>query len=235
MWHGPVVRIRSAAVADRFALWVYGVLDDDAPGPARGLGVDGQPVEFVRADGLAALVSRVPCPQFDTHVLCRSLQERRTLDALVRAHQDVLREALALGTVVPFGFATVLKNDAAVRALLKRDRARLSEGLTRLRGMSEWSLKAHSREHRGSPLVDALHERLASTTTGAVRLPCAQRSLALHAAYLVTEAEASVFAGLVWKLAHEYDSDGIALELTGPWPAFHFSEAPAPTCLTVER
>jgi hypothetical protein len=101
--------------------------------------------------------------------------------------------------------------------------------------MSEWSLKAYSDEHRGGGLVVELHERLASTTTGAARLPCAERRVALHAAYLVTEAEAAVFAGLVWKLAHEYDGDGIALELTGPWPAFHFSAAPDPTCLTVER
>ncbi|MDA0159938.1 GvpL/GvpF family gas vesicle protein [Solirubrobacter ginsenosidimutans] len=227
--------VRSAAVVDRFALWVYGVLDSDAPGPARGQGVDGQPVEIVRADGFAALVSRVPCPRFDTHVLCRSLQERRTFEALVRAHQDVLREALALGAVVPFGFATVLENEAALRALLKRDRARLTEGLARLRGMSEWSLKAYSDEHRGGPLVDALHERLASTTTGAARLPSAERCVALHAAYLVTEAEATVFAGLVWRLAREHDADGISLELTGPWPAFHFSQAPATACLTGER
>jgi hypothetical protein len=229
------VDIRCATVADRLALWVYGVLDGDAPGPARGPGVDGQPVELVRADGLAALVSRVPCPHFDSQVLCRSLQTRRTFETLLRAHQDVLREALALGAVLPFGFATVLKNDAAVRALLRRDRARLSDGLARLSGMSEWSLKAYSDEHRGGAIVDALHERLASTTSGALRLPCAERRVALHAAYLVTEAEASVFAGLVWKLAHEYHAEGIALELTGPWPAFHFSDAVAPTCSTAER
>jgi hypothetical protein len=224
------VDIRSAAVVDRFALWVYGVVESDAPGPTRGLGVDGQPVELVRAEGFAALVSRVPCPRFDTQVLCRSLQDRRTFEALVRAHQDVLREALALGAVVPFGFATVLENEPAVRALLKRDRARLSAALARLRGMSEWSLKAYSDEHRGGALVDELHERLASTTTGAARLPSAERRLALHAAYLVTEAEATVFAGLVWRLARDHDANGISLELTGPWPAFHFSQAPASTC-----
>jgi hypothetical protein len=221
-------------VADRFALWVYGVLDRDAPGPPRGLGVDGQPVELVRAGGVAALVSRVPCPRFDPHVLCRSLQQRRTFEALVRAHQDVLREALALGAVVPLGFATVLKSDAAVRALLKRDAARFSAALARLRGMTEWSLKAYSDEHQGGALANDLHERLAATVTGAARLPCAERCLALHAAYLVTEAEAPVFAGLVWTLAREHDGDGIALELTGPWPAFHFSEAPASPRLTGE-
>lgn len=212
-------------MADRFALWVYGVLDEDAPGPPPILGVEGRPVELMRADGVAALVSRVPCPRFDTHNLCRLLQERRTLEALVRAHQDVLRESLALGAVVPFGFATVLKNEAAVRALLKRDRARLAQSLGRLRGMSEWSLKAYAEEHGDGALVEDLHERLAAATTGATRLPTAERCVALHAAYLVTEAEATVFAGLVWSLAREHGSDGLALELTGPWPAFHFSGA----------
>jgi hypothetical protein len=213
-------------VADRFALWVYGVLDGEAPGPPQCLGVDGQYVELVRADGVAALISRVPCPRFDAHILCRSLQQQRTFEALLRAHQAVLREALAFGAVVPFGFATVLKNEAAVRGLLRRDGARLSGMLARLRGMTEWSLKAYSSEHRDGALVDDLHERLAATTTGAARLPCAERRLALHAAYLVTDAEATVFATLVWTLAREHDREGIALELTGPWPAFHFSEAP---------
>jgi hypothetical protein len=213
-------------VADRFALWVYGVLDGDAPGPPQCLGVDGQYVELVRAHGVAALISRVPCPRFDSHILCRALQQQRTFEALLRAHQDVLREALALGAVVPFGFATVLKNEAAVRALLKRDGARLSGRLARLQGMTEWSLKAYASEDHGGTLVDDLHERLAATATGAARLPCAERRLALHAAYLVTEAEALVFATLVWKLAREHDGEGIALELTGPWPAFHFSQAP---------
>jgi hypothetical protein len=215
-------------VADRSALWVYGVLDGAAPGPPETTGVDGTPVELVRADGLAAVVSRVPRPRFDTHVLCRSLQERKTFERLVGAHQAVLRESLALGAVVPLGFATVVANEAAVRALLKTRRERLSELLTRLQGMAEWSLKAYAREHDGGPELEDLHERLAATATRAARLPCAERTLALHAAYLVTEAEATVFAGLVWSLAREHDDAGIALELTGPWPAFHFSEAPAP-------
>ena len=212
-------------MTDRFALWVYGVLDGEAPGPPPCLGVDGDhSVDLVRVDGLAALVSRVPCPRFDAHVLCRSLQQQRTFEALVRAHQDVLREALVLGAVVPFGFATVLKSEAAVRALLRRDHARLSGTLARLRGMTEWLLKAYVEEHRGGTLVDDLHERLAATTTSAARLPCAERRVALNAAYLVADADATVFATLVWTLAREHHGEGIALELTGPWPAFHFSE-----------
>jgi hypothetical protein len=108
-------------VADRFALWVYGVVDGEPPGPPPCVGVDGHHrVELVRADGLAALASRVPRPRFDAHVLCRALQQPRTFEALVRTHQDVLREALALGAVLPFGFATVFKSEAAVRALLRR-------------------------------------------------------------------------------------------------------------------
>jgi hypothetical protein len=156
-------------------------------------------------------------------VLLRSLQHRRTFDALLRAHQSVLREALALGAVVPFGFATVLKTEADVREQLRRDGARLSATLGRLRGMAEWSLKAYAAEQAGDTVVEDLHERLAATTTSAARLTCTEQSLALHAAYLVTEAESTVFATLVWKLAHEHDGKGLALELTGPWPAFHFS------------
>lgn len=212
-------------MANRFALWVYGVVDGEAPGPPSGTGVDNRAVELVRAGPVAALTSRVPRPRFDSRGLCRSLQRAKTFETLVRAHQDVLREALALGPVVPFGFATVLDNEAAVRALLRREGARLGELLGRLRGMTEWTLKAYASEPGGGTIVDELHERLASTASGATRLPCTERKLVLHAAYLVTEAEATVFATLVWTLARAHDADGIALELTGPWPAFHFSEA----------
>lgn len=212
---------------ERFAFWIYGVVEAGVAGPPRCLGVDDQCVELVRVDGVGALVSRVPRPHFDAPVLCRSLQQRRSFEALLHAHQGALREALALGPVVPFGFATVLPTEAALRALLRRERPRLTGALARLRGKSEWSLKAYAAEHGSGELVNGLHERLAATTTGATRLPVAERGLALHAAYLVTEAEANVFATLVWTLARDHGEDGIALELTGPWPAFHFSEAPA--------
>jgi hypothetical protein len=211
-------------MAERLALWVYGVLDAGAPGPPPCVGVDGRHrIELVQADGLVALASRVPRARFDAHGLCRALQQPRTFEALVRAHQDVLREALALGAVVPIGFATVLRDEAAVRALLRRERERLLETLARLRGMTEWSLKAYVEEPRGGGLADDLHARLAASTSAAARLPCGERRLALNAAYLVADADATVFATLVWKLAREHDAAGVALELTGPWPPFHFS------------
>ena len=119
---------RRRAMADRFALWVYGVVDGGAPGPPRVMGVDGQPVELLRAGGVAALVSRVPCPRFDTHGLCRLLQQRRTLETLVRAHQDVLRE----GARARRGRAAGLRD----RGQERRGRARAAQARSRaaLRG-----------------------------------------------------------------------------------------------------
>jgi gas vesicle protein GvpL/GvpF len=210
------------------ALWVYGVLDGAVPGPPPCPGVDRHHgIELVRAGGLAAIASRVPSARFDAPALCRSLAQPRTVEALVRAHENVLREALALGPVVPFGFATVFETLAGVRTMLARDRASLFASLGQLRGKAEWALKAYADEPPDGSLVDELHQRLAATAILATRLTTSEPDVALNAAYLVADSDAPVFAALVWKLAREHDRDGIALELSGPWPAFHFSEAAA--------
>jgi Gas vesicle synthesis protein GvpL/GvpF len=75
--------------------------------------------------------------------------------------------------------------------------------------------------------VSSVHERLLASADGAVLSPAQDRRLSgraeemvLNAAYLVPDADAPAFASLVAELAASY---GVALELTGPWPAYHFS------------
>jgi hypothetical protein len=73
--------------------------------------------------------------------------------------------------------------------------------------------------------VAGVHARLAEGACAAVLAPPQDRRLSgrdaemvLNASYLVERERAGDFAGLVDALGR----DGVALELTGPWPAYHF-------------
>jgi hypothetical protein len=48
--------------------------------------------------------------------------------------------------------------------------------------------------------------------------------MALNAAYLVADSDVDEFTALVAELADRHARDGLELALTGPWPAYHFSE-----------
>jgi Gas vesicle synthesis protein GvpL/GvpF len=94
-------------------------------------------------------------------------------------------------------------------------------------------LARRSAERRQAALEDdalvaaaaGVHARLAQGASAAVlaapqdrRLHGRDTEMMLNASYLVERERAGDFAGLVESL----DADGLALELTGPWPAYHF-------------
>ena len=79
--------------------------------------------------------------------------------------------------------------------------------------------------------VEGLHARLQERAADAVLNPpqhgelWAQRGeMVLNAAYLVANVDADRFGALVAELAGRHRSDGLEVELTGPWPAYNFSE-----------
>jgi hypothetical protein len=248
-------------------LWVYGVLDGDVAGPPPCRGVDeARDVELIRHAELAAAASPVSLEAFDERGLRESLEDLDRLEALARAHQRVLDEALRMGAVVPFAICTVYAGAEGVREMLERERAPLTAALRRLRGTAEWGVKAYlvGREEGGTvaatpasgtdylarkrtardaaqtarreleATVDAAHARLRERAAGAVLSPPQDRRLSgrddqmlLNAAYLVADADAQVFGSVVADLARRLWAEGLELELTGPWPAYHFSEAAA--------
>jgi hypothetical protein len=125
-------------------LWVYGVLDGDVASPPPGRGVDGaHVVELIRHADLAAAASHVPLDEFGEEGLRESLEDLDRLEALARAHERVLDEALRMGTVVPFPICTVYEGAEGVRQMLERERGPLAAALRRLRGTAEWGVKAY--------------------------------------------------------------------------------------------
>jgi hypothetical protein len=82
--------------------------------------------------------------------------------------------------------------------------------------------------------LDGLHGRLRERAADSVLNPPPPRDLSggqgemvLNAAYLVADGDVDGFCALVADLAGRHRPDGVELELTGPWPAYHFSEAVA--------
>jgi hypothetical protein len=82
--------------------------------------------------------------------------------------------------------------------------------------------------------AEAVHAGLRERAADAVLSPPQTGPLAghegemvLNAAYLVAEADVDGFRALVAELAARHAREGLELELTGPWPAYHFSEAAA--------
>jgi hypothetical protein len=231
----------------RHALWAYGVLEGDAPQPRGVRGVDTEhDVELVRHAGLAAAVSRVALERFGPAALHRSLEHLSTLEEIARGHASVLDELRRTGTVTPFGLCTLFAGAASVRVMLEHEHAQLSGTLRRLRGMAEWGVKAYvaadgapatpapasgteylarrrtARDGAASlnDAVDAVHAQLARRAARAVRNAGREPRMVLNASYLLADDDAGSFSALVASLSGQ---DGLALELTGPWPAYHFS------------
>jgi hypothetical protein len=231
------------------AIWVYGVQDAAAARPPAGAGIDpAHPVEHVRRAGLAAVVSRVDLTRFGAEALHDSLED---LDALARTHDRVLGDALGAGTVVPFSIGTMYANEDGVRAMLVRERAALAQALQRLRGRSEWGVKAYlpptsvpppaatgaeylarksaaKRDRRAlETAVTAVHEGLAAAADASAlsppqdaRLTGRAEEMVLNGSYLVADAGIPAFRTRVADLAGRH---GLPLEVTGPWPPYHFS------------
>jgi len=150
-----------------------------------------------------------------------ALDDETRLESLVRAHNDLLLEALGQGVVVPFRFGTTFADRAALDAWLDLHRPQLERELERLRGKSEWSVESVAPELPSGERY--LEERLATATLpdvrGRLELVAAERS---GDAYLVERARDEEFAAALAEL----EAAGHELRVTGPWPPYSFARLP---------
>jgi hypothetical protein len=82
--------------------------------------------------------------------------------------------------------------------------------------------------------VEQIHRRLSEHAVDAVLSPIQDQRLSgavgemlFNAAYLVPKARTDEFQSLVHDLTRRHAQDGLTLELTGPWPAYHFAGSAA--------
>lgn len=90
-----------------------------------------------------------------------------------------------------------------------------------------------SRERRNAVLL-GIHEALALAATHATLNPPQDRALTgrseqmlLNGAYLVARTGQERFFELVSEQAGQHETEGYLLELSGPWPPYNFTQAPA--------
>lgn len=124
-------------------------------------GVDGGPLYPVTADGLCALVSRVPADSFGTTGLTAQLEDLARLEALARAHHAVVEAAFTAAPVLPMRLATVYLDDAGVAGTLERRHDEFDALLGRLEGHVELGVKVYA-----DPAAAAAPEPAAATPTG---------------------------------------------------------------------
>jgi hypothetical protein len=117
------------------AWYVYGVAEAD-PTLDR---LDG--MEFVRREGLVALVREVPLAEYDGAVLPDRLNDREWLERSARAHEDVLQAAAAVTAVVPLRFGTIYRSRDQVARMLDERRDEFAATLERVRGHVELGVK----------------------------------------------------------------------------------------------
>jgi hypothetical protein len=80
--------------------------------------------------------------------------------------------------------------------------------------------------------VETVHARLRAVAAASVLSPPQDRRLSgrasamlLNAAYLVADRDFPGFGAMIEDLSRRYRDDGLELELTGPWPPYHFAQA----------
>jgi hypothetical protein len=98
----------------------------------------------LRVDDLQAIVSPVSLDEFGQAALNERVADPQWVEAKVRAHDRVVKSALATGSVIPFRFCTVVRSPDDVRDLLTRHHDRVTATLAELAGKSEWGVKVYA-------------------------------------------------------------------------------------------
>jgi hypothetical protein len=104
-------------------------------------GLRGARLDVVSDEGLDAVVSDVPLPEFGEDGLRDNLESLPWLEEVARSHDEVVRGIAAQGPTAPLRLATIFHDDDAVRHRLGEWHDALVDVLDRVDGRAEWSVK----------------------------------------------------------------------------------------------
>lgn len=151
------------------------------------------------------------------------LDDEARLEQSLRAHNELLLEALEQGgVVVPFRFGTTYESRAELDAWVERHREALEHELDRLRGAAEWSVEILGRRDEGSS-GGYLESRLATAVRADTREQLVAASVErIGDAYLVAASQRERFGTAIAEL----EADGFEVRVTGPWPPYSFARLP---------
>jgi hypothetical protein len=124
------------------ATYLYAITRRPAPERLRGMrGVAGEPVRSIEHAGLSAIVGSVDPRRFGNEPARRGLDDIRALEAVLRAHHQVIQDLAGSATVLPLRLGTVYQGDERVQALLENRRDEFEATLFRITGRTEWGVK----------------------------------------------------------------------------------------------
>jgi hypothetical protein len=129
---------------DATCIWLYAVTRDPPEDEVRG--VAGEPVRAIREAGLAAYAGDVPTSEFGEPAVRRNLESLDWLAGAARAHDAVVRAAVARGATIPVRLVTLFSDDGSVRELLRDRASDFEAALGRLDGRTEWGVKVYGAE-----------------------------------------------------------------------------------------
>ena len=201
-----------------------------------GVGLEARPLRAVSEGPLLAVVSDHQGP------------DPEPTAAALSAYERTVRRLMERAAILPAQFASVLEDEAAVRALLRERRDDLLARLKGVRGAVEIGLRASwSDDHARSEVLatsgtsylrDRLERRqnarrvasqldpLAALARSSRRALAPRPDLPVLDAYLVDRARVREFVALVEQLDDRLDD--VELVCTGPWPPYSFADgAPA--------
>jgi hypothetical protein len=194
-------------------------------------GVDAQPLERRRIEGLDLVLSETPHEPSEV-----------TQDAVL-AHANVVEELMARSAaVLPARFGRAFANEQELADALRAKAPQLARGLNLVRGCVEFGLRAlgggvaddqpsrrSGREYMRTRLAEEnarqrlateLHEPLARLARASSRFGGASSDL-LRAAYLVSREDVAAFSEHVRRL--ETAHPDVTIVCTGPWPPYSFA------------
>lgn len=206
-------------------------------------------LHLVVHDDLVAVVREVTTAQL--HALRAEPVDLDAVADLARDHDAVLAAIAATASVVPLRLGTVLDGTAQVAALLADDAAVLRRHVRRLHGQAEWMVTISGAPREASSATDAEEPRSGRDYLLARRAALGRRAEQRTAAgdagarareVLGAVATAVVDVGpgtgrvaLLVPRARDDElrraaedvartlPDGLRLELSGPWPGYHFT------------
>jgi Gas vesicle synthesis protein GvpL/GvpF len=163
--------------------------------------------------------------------LCTIYATPESLNAMLDREQPALTAALdRLDGTQEWGVKVFLATPAAVGAAAEPAPESGTDYLSRKRGQRE---AAEAHRDKTDAVVAGIHAQLAECAAAAVlsrphdrRLSGRDAEMVLNGAYLVPTTGRDRFRGVVEQLRRQHDA--LDLELTGPWPPYHFTETPAP-------
>jgi hypothetical protein len=171
-------------------------------------------------------------------IFARHGDREPTIEALER-HERVVEDLMAVRTLLPARFGSVLDGEDDLRALLDRRAHEFAAALGRVRGRVEIGVRARPRSVPDVPATpasgrayverklarlraaravqDDMHDPLAARAHAAVARVLAEPEPQFTGAYLVDRDTVDAFRARVEEVA-----DGREVVCTGPWPPYSF-------------